>query len=112
VEFLKTDAESDSRAEIMDETAQARADEVSLPLPSDNTGQVGLGDRAQAHENSLPFPLDRNGQVGQGEGCVPVLTELLRKIPSLAASVPEGIMNLFIRLDDVHKLQLVTDKNL
>jgi hypothetical protein len=79
VEFLRADAERDSREQTTDETAQARASEDSLPPPSDNYGQVGHGD-----------------------GCVPVLIELLRKIPSFSASEPEGIMNLFIRLNDVH----------
>jgi hypothetical protein len=61
VEFLRTDAEGDSREQIMYATALARADEDSLPPPSDANCQVGLG-----------------------EVCLPVLTELLRKIsPSL-----------------------------
>jgi hypothetical protein len=87
VEFLRTDAESTSRDQTMDDTARAQASEDSLPPPSDTNGQVGLGD-----------------------GCVPVLIELLRKISPLSASEPEGIMKLFIRLNDIHKLQLVTDK--
>jgi hypothetical protein len=87
VEFLRPDTDSESHEQNMDETTRARDGEDSLPPLSDNTGQVGHGD-----------------------GCIPVLIELLRKIPPLSASEPEGIMNLFIRLNDIHKLQLANDK--
>ena len=57
-----------------------------------------------------PPPSDGNGQVGHGDGSIPVLVELLRKIPPISASEPEAIMRLFIRLNDIYKLQLVNDK--
>jgi hypothetical protein len=55
-------------------------------------------------------PEDDQRQVGQGDICIPVLVELLRKIPSLTASDPEDIMTLIIRLNGIHKLKLVSDK--
>jgi hypothetical protein len=87
VEFLRADADSESQVPNMDETTRARADEEPKPPPSDVSGQVGPGD-----------------------GCTQILVELLRKIPPISASEPEGIMNLFIRLNNVHKLNLVNDR--
>jgi hypothetical protein len=45
-----------------------------------------------------------------GDGPIPVLVKLLRPIPHLSSEEPEAIMQLFIRLDEVHSLGLVEDR--
>jgi hypothetical protein len=87
VDFLRHEEEGDSSESNMDTTAQIGATGDSPP-PSE----------------------DDQRQVGQGDNCIPVLVELLRKIPSLTASDPEEIMTLLIRLNGIHKLKLVSDK--
>jgi hypothetical protein len=57
-----------------------------------------------------PPPGEDQSQVGQADSCVPVLVELLRKVPPLTASEPEEIMKLFIKLNVIHRLRLVSDK--
>jgi hypothetical protein len=49
-------------------------------------------------------------QVGQADSCVPVLVELLRKVSPLTANEPEEVMKLFIKLNVIHRLRLVSDK--
>jgi len=49
-----------------------------------------------------------NGPHGCGEdGHGAVLVELLRQIPSVASEEPKAIMQLFVRLDEIHELGLV-----
>jgi len=45
-----------------------------------------------------------------GDSPVPVLVELLRQVPPLSSEDPEAIMWLFLRLDEVHEVNLVDDK--
>jgi len=41
---------------------------------------------------------------------IPVLTELLRQVPSLASEYPEAILGLICKLDEYHALGLVEDR--
>jgi hypothetical protein len=85
VQFLRDDTEGNPRDQIMDDTARADAVEGTPPA-EDQT------------------------QVGQADSCVPVLVELLRKVSPLTASEPEEVMKLFIKLNVIHRLRLVSDK--
>jgi hypothetical protein len=54
-----------------------------------------------------------SGGASHGSGMdspTPVLVELLRQVPSLSSEVPEAILWLFVRLDEIHGLRLVDDK--
>jgi hypothetical protein len=54
---------------------------------------------------------DGNGSHGcGGEGQGAVLVELLRQIPPVVSEEPEAIMQLFVRLDEIHELGLVDDR--
>jgi hypothetical protein len=87
VQVLRTGAEGIARDQIMDDTT-----------------------RADAVEGTSPPPVEDQTQVGQAESCVLVLVELLWKVSPLTASEPEEVMKLFIKLNVIHRLRLVSDK--
>jgi hypothetical protein len=51
-----------------------------------------------------------NGSHGCGEGQGAVLVELLRQIPPVTSEEPEAIMQLFVRLDEIHELGLADNR--
>jgi hypothetical protein len=55
-------------------------------------------------------PLEHNTQVGGVEGSVPVLVELLQRVPPLTSNEPEELLRLFGKLDEICDLGLVNDK--
>ena len=76
------------------ETTQASAmSEVSLDPP-----------------HSGPFESNFGSHVGGCSNVVPVIVELLRKVPSLSSDEPEAILRLVGKLDEIHSLGLVDDK--
>jgi hypothetical protein len=87
VEFLRADVDTVCEEPTMDQATQADVKGGIVNPPAETQSQVGGVD---------------NG--------VPVLVELLRKVPPQTASEPEEILRLFIKLDDIYKLRLVNDR--
>ena len=49
--------------------------------------------------------------VGGGDNTVPVVVELLRKVPPLSSEEPEAILRLVGKLDEIYSLGLTDDRN-
>ena len=56
-----------------------------------------------------PFESDIGSHVG-GSSNVPVIVELLRKVPSLSSDELKAILRLVSKLHELHRLGLVDDK--
>jgi hypothetical protein len=60
--------------------------------------------------HSGPFESNFSSHVGACGNVVPVIVELLRKVPSLSSDEPEAILRLIGKLDEIRNLGLVDDK--
>ena len=57
-----------------------------------------------------PFESNFGSHAGGCSNVVPVIVELLRKVPSLSSDEPEAILRLVGKLDEICSLGLVDDK--
>jgi len=69
-----------------------------------------LTDLIQNVVEPVPPNFGDSSHGGGGNSQTQVLVELLRHVYPLSSEEPEAILHLFVRLEEVHELELVDDR--